>query len=104
MLEMMIRLVAERSEAVDNMMTKIILFVERVSRQAKELSMILTLLVILMEMVMVVEVNVMSIYDSFVEIRIFQADLGRQRRNLDLSRVETIDKTSILCLDYVTIR
>jgi hypothetical protein len=51
----------------------------------------------------VVEVNV-SIYFSFVEIRIFDADFGLQSRILTPSRVELIDKRSLLRLDTTTNR
>ena len=46
----------------------------------------------------VVEVNV-SISFSFVKIRIFDADLGRQKRILTPARVELIDKGSIFGLE-----
>jgi hypothetical protein len=45
-------------------------------------------------MMAVVEIN-MSISFSFVEIRIFDLDLGRQIQILTPSRVELIGKTSI---------
>ena len=71
----------------------------RVSRQAKELSL-LSLLVILMKMTMTVAVeSLMSIYDSFVEIWSSKVNLGRQNRILGVALVESIDKRSIFCLD-----
>jgi hypothetical protein len=52
-----------------------------------------------------VEVEVdMSISFSFVKIRIFDADFGLQSRILTPSRVEMIDKRSILCLETTTNR
>ncbi len=61
------------------------------------------MILIMMEMVAAVEVN-MSIYVSFVKIWSLEVDLGRQARILGVALVETIDKGSILCLDYSTNR
>jgi len=49
-------------------------------------------------------VEVKSISFSFVEIRGFDADVGLQSRILTPSRVELIDKTSILRLETTTNR
>ena len=50
-----------------------------------------------------VEVN-MSLYYSFVEIRIFDTDFGLEIRILTPSRVELIDKGSIFGLETTTNR
>ena len=47
----------------------------------------------------VVEVNIMPICYSFVEIRIFDFDFGLQVRILTPSRVESVDRRSILRLE-----
>jgi len=62
--------------------------------------MVLLLMLIMMA---VVEVN-MLISFSFVKIRIFDFDFGHQIRILTPSRVELIDKTSILRLETTTNR
>ena len=49
------------------------------------------------------EVNVSTSF-SFVNIRIFDADFERQIRILTPSRVESIDKRLILCLETTTNR
>ena len=67
------------------------------SRQARELSLLLSMLPIMMIM-MAVEVNT-SICYSLVEIRTFDVDLGLEIRILTPSRVELIGIGSILCIE-----
>ena len=73
---------------------------KRVSRQARELSLLLSMLSIMMITVLTAVVDFTTYnYFSFVEIRIFDADLGRQIRILTPSRVELIGKGSIFGLE-----
>ena len=74
---------------------------KRVSREAREL-LVLTSLVILMTVV-VVDVTMFNYY-SIVKIRFFELDFGLQSRIVDPSRVESIDKESIFGLDNTTNR
>jgi len=60
-------------------------------------------LVMLIMTLTAVEVNTL-VYYSFVEIRIFDADLGLEIRILTPSRVEMIGKRSTLCLETTTNR
>ena len=60
-------------------------------------------LVMLIMTLTAVEVNTL-VYYSFVEIRIFDADLGLEIRILTPSRVEMIVKRSTLCLETTTNR
>ena len=61
------------------------------SRQARELSLLSMLSIKMVTALKAVEVNV-SISFSFVKIRIFDADFGRQIHFLTPSRVELIGK------------
>ena len=61
--------------------------------------LLIMMLLMMLIMMAVVEVNIMWICYSFVEIRIFDAGLGRQIRILTPSRVELIDKGSIFGLE-----
>ena len=69
-------------------------------------SSLMSLLVIMMvtASTVVVDNNIMWIYYSFVKIRILDFDFGRAIHFLTPSRVELIDKRSILCLETITIR
>eukprot|EP00984_Skeletonema_dohrnii_P029783 scaffold20663_cov184-Skeletonema_dohrnii-CCMP3373.AAC.3 len=61
-------------------------------------------LVTLVMILTAVEVNIISICSSFVEIQIFDADFDRATHFLTPSRVELIGKRSILCLETTTNR
>ena len=75
----------------------------RVSRQAREMEDLMLSLMLIMTLTAAVGVN-MSLYYSFVEIRIFDADFGLEIRILTPSRVELIDKGSIFGLETTTNR
>jgi len=91
----------------DIILTTAVVVLERVSRQAKELLVGTLLILLMMTMVILtvveVEVNILISF-SFVEIRIFYFDFGRQSRIPTPSRVELVDKTSILRLETTTNR
>jgi len=89
----------------NDMLTAVVLeeLLQRVSRQARELT-IATLLVTLVMILTAVEVNIMSICSSFVEIQIFDADFDRATHFPTPSRVELIGKRSILRLETTTNR
>ena len=72
--------------------------------QAKELKLIILIIILLMALMTAVEVNIMSISFSVVEIRTLDADFGRQILFLTPSRVESVGKESILCLETTTTR
>ena len=84
---------------------------KRVSRQAKEIKDLMTatavvVITVLTLLMAVVELNTsMSIcHLAFVEFRLFDSDLGLQSRILTPSRVELIDKGSIIRLETTTDR
>ena len=75
---------------------------KRVSRKAKELELMMLLIMLLLVMLIIMMEVKVSISFSFVEIRIFDADFGRQIGIVDPSRVESIGKRSILCVKTLT--
>jgi len=90
----------------NDMLTAVVLeeLLQRVSRQAREMEDLMATAVVMITTLTVVEVNIMSICSSFVEIRIFDADFDRATHFLTPSRVELIGKRSILCLETTTNR
>eukprot|EP00984_Skeletonema_dohrnii_P027923 scaffold17647_cov83-Skeletonema_dohrnii-CCMP3373.AAC.5 len=77
---------------------------KRVSRQAREMKDLMSLMATAMDnFVAVVEIN-MSIYSLFVKIRIFDFYLELEIRIQRVALVEMIDKTSIFDLDTTTNR
>jgi len=76
---------------------------KRVSRQAREMEDVILSLMLIMTMTAVVEVTTF-ICKPFCQNPAFDLDSGLEIRILTPSRVELIDKRSILCLDSTTIR
>ena len=71
---------------------------KRVSRQAREMEDLMLSLMLIMTLTAAVEIN-MSTCFYFVEIRLFDLDLGLQMQIVDPSRVELIGKRSIFLLE-----